>query len=71
MIQLPVVPEVPTERTAIVVWLLAKGRTFRTAEIADLTGVTRSGAYDIMARISRVLPILLDGDTWRAITYDE
>ena len=71
MIQLPVVPEVPTERTAIVVWLLAKGRTFRTAEIADLTGVTRSGAYDIMARISRVLPVTMVDDVWMAIVHTE
>ncbi len=71
MIQLPVVPEVPTERTAVVVWLLAKGRTFRTAEIADLTGVTRSGAYDIMARISRVLPVTMVDDVWMAIVHQE
>ena len=71
MIQLPVVPEVPTERTAIVVWLLAKGRTFRTAEIADLTGVGRSGAYDLMARISRVLPVTLVDDTWQVIKIED
>ena len=70
MIQLPVVPEVPTERTAIVVWLLAKGRTFRTAEIADLTGVGRSGAYDLMARVSRILPIALIDGVWRVVSEE-
>ncbi len=63
-----VVPEVPTERTAIVVWMLAKGRRMKTSEVADLTGVTRQGAYEIMARISRVLPVVQIDESWEAIT---
>jgi protein-tyrosine phosphatase len=63
-----VVPEVPTERTAIVVWLLAKGRCMKTSEVADLTGVTRQGAYEIMVRISRVLPIYQADEIWKATT---
>ena len=33
-------------------------------EVAELCGVTRRGAYAIMARISRVLPLTLDNGTW-------
>jgi hypothetical protein len=32
--------------------------------VAELCGVTRRGAYAIMARISRVLPLTLDNGTW-------
>jgi len=67
----PITPEVPTERTAVIVWLLAQGRTFRTAEVANLTGVGRSGAYDLMSRISRVLPVTLIDDTWQVIKVED
>ena len=59
-----VTPEVPSERVAIIVFLLCKGRKFTTMEVAELCGVTRRGAYAIMARISRVLPLTLDNGTW-------
>ena len=59
-----VTPEVPSERVAIIVFLLCKGRTFTTDEIAELRGVTKRGAYYIMSRISRVLPLALNGGTW-------
>ncbi len=57
-------PEIPTERVAIIVFLLCKGRTFTTDEVAELCGVTKRGAYYIMSRISRVLPLALDNGTW-------
>ena len=66
-----VFPEVPTERTAIIVFFLVEGRTFRTAEVASLVGVSRQGAYDLMARISRVLPLALDDGTWRFVRIEE
>jgi hypothetical protein len=37
-------PEVPSERVAIIVFLLCKGRKFTTNEVAELCGVTRRGA---------------------------
>jgi predicted DNA-binding transcriptional regulator YafY len=57
-------PEITTERVAVIVYLLARGRRFRTSEVADLCGVTQRGAYAIMARISRVVPLTLDGGEW-------
>ncbi len=68
---IPIAPEVPTERTAIIVWLLAQGRTFRTSEVANLTGVGRTGAYELMARISRVLPLVLIDDTWQIVQIND
>jgi len=56
-------PEVTTERVAVIVYLLARGRRFRTSEVADLCGLKRRGAYALMARISRVMPLtFLDGE---------
>ena len=64
-------PEVTTERVAVIVFLLCKGRRFTTREVAELCGVTQRGAYAIMARISRVLPLVLDGSGWREFHPDE
>lgn len=57
-------PEIPSERVAVIVFLICKGRKFTTNEIAELCGVTKRGAYYIMSRISRVLPLTLDDGTW-------
>ena len=66
-----ITPEVPTERVAIIVFLLCKGRKFTTTEVAELCGVTRRGAYAIMARISRVLPLTLENGEWAEFRPDE
>lgn len=57
-------PEITTERVAVIVYLLARGRKFRTADVAALCGVTRRGAYALMARISRVVPLTFEDGTW-------
>ena len=59
-----ITPEVTTERVAVIVYLLARGRRFSTAEVAALCGVTRRGAYALMARISRVVPLTLEAGIW-------
>lgn len=66
-----VTPEVPSERVAIIVFLLCKGRKFRTAEVAALCGVTRRGAYALMARISRVVPLTFENGEWAEFRPDE
>ena len=66
-----VTPEVPSERVAIIVFLLCKGRKFTTMEVAELCGVTRRGAYAIMARISRVVPLApVDGQWGECVILD-
>ena len=57
-------PEVTTERVAMMTFLLCSGRRFRTAEVAALMGLTRQGAYAQLARIARVVPVVLDGGEW-------
>lgn len=47
----------PTERIAVVVWRLAAGYRPTTAEIAVSAGISRSGAWEMMSRLSRVLPV--------------
>lgn len=48
-----------TERVALVTWELSNGRELTTAEIAAMTEQTPVGAYLMMCRISRNLPIVL------------
>lgn len=66
-----ITPEITTERTAVIVYLLARGRKFRTAEVAALCGVTRRGAYALMARISRVVPLTFENGEWAEFRPDE
>ena len=57
---------VTTERVGVVVWLLAAGRAMSTAEVADMTGTTRNGAWRLLSKLCRVLPLYLDDDgIWR------
>ena len=60
-------PVITTERVAIITFLFCQGRRFRTLEIANLLGVSRQGAYAQLARMARVLPIVLDGGEWYLI----
>jgi hypothetical protein len=45
------------EKAALVSWHLAHGEEMTTGEIASMTGLTWGGAWWLMARLSRVLPI--------------
>jgi len=60
-------PVITTERVTMVTFLFCQGRRFRTLEIANLLGVSRQGAYAQLARMARVLPIVLDGGEWYLI----
>ena len=64
-------PEVTTERVAMITFLLCSGRRFRTAEVAALMGLTRQGAYAQLARIARVVPVVLDGGVWFLAEMDD
>ena len=50
----------PTERIAIVTHHLATGKQLTTADVANLVGVTRCGAWEMLSKLSRVLPIAQD-----------
>jgi len=62
-----IVPEVTTERVTMITFLLCSGRRFRTAEIAQLLGLSRQGAYAQLSRMARVAPIILDGGEWQLV----
>lgn len=55
------------ERSAIVIWFLARGHSFTTLEIAALTGLTRQGAWQMMDRLARQLPLALEHSRWRLL----
>lgn len=52
----------PTERTARLTWLFAHGARLTVAEVVGLTGLSLSGAYALLATMSRVVPIFAADD---------
>jgi hypothetical protein len=58
---------IPTERVGLVVWRLWHRRSLTTVEIAELAGVTRAGAWTMMDKLSRKLPIVLVDGVWRVV----
>ena len=62
---------VTTERVALVAWRLAQGRAMSTRQVAELTRLTRFGAWQMMQLVARVLPVYQDDDgQWRAVAED-
>lgn len=49
-----------TERAAFIGWRLMAGDAWTTAEVAALLGMSWHGAYDMLNRASRILPICQD-----------
>lgn len=59
-------PETPSERVALLVWYMAHGVALSNVEIIKITGLKRRTAYEMMCRISRILPIYQDEEhIWR------
>lgn len=56
---------VTTERVAIVVWQLAHGVPMHTVEVAQILGITQQGAWSLLAKLCRVLPVSLEDGTWK------
>lgn len=56
---------VTTERVGVVVHRLTLGECASTAEIAEWTGLTRVGAWLMMDKLSRVLPVVMVDGQWR------
>ena len=55
------------ERAALVTYQLVSGAEMSTAEIAERTGLSRAGAWHMMNRVSRVVPLYQDGGRWRRL----
>lgn len=63
--------ETPSERVAVIVLALARGRGLTTRQAAELTGLNKRSAFDLLCRISRVLPICQDEQRlWYLISED-
>jgi hypothetical protein len=55
---------VTTERVGVIVWRLFGGEAMTTMEIAATAGITGNGAYRMMMRLSRVLPVMMANGKW-------
>lgn len=61
-----------TERIALVSWALLLGKAYTTREVAELTGLTWGGAYRMLCRMSRVLPLYQHDDgRWGIFAINE
>ena len=60
-----------TERVGLVVWWLAHGDGMSVADAVKLTGLSRQGAWDMLCRLSRVLPIYSHRGVWQACALRE
>jgi hypothetical protein len=49
-----------TERVGLVVWHLVHGEAMQTRDVAEMTGLGMAGAWILMVRLSRVIPIYQD-----------
>ena len=56
----------PTQRAALVTWLLAEGVELTTNDVADLCQFSQRAAQDLMQQLSEVLPIERERRFWRA-----
>jgi hypothetical protein len=56
---------IPTERIALCTARLLQGRALTVRQVAEELELTHSGAAKLLARISRVLPVVDDGGVWR------
>jgi len=57
----------PTERVGIVVYTLMdnRGEKFTTAYFAQMIGLQHHSTWEMLCKLSRVLPIIQDLDGWR------
>ena len=68
--EMAIEPEVTTERVGIVAWRLAQGWQATTAEIAEWAGISRNGAWYLLIKLSRVLPIEMIDGRWQCVNGD-
>jgi len=62
---------IPTERIGLVVYGLARAERLSTADVARMAGITSSGAYRMMSKLCRVLPIRYVDGAWEMVLAAE
>jgi len=61
-----------TERAALVTWHLCHGESLQTRKVAEMTGLTMQGAWQLMQRLSRTIPIYQsEQGYWRVCAFRE
>ena len=60
---------VSTERVGLIAWALAKGEQLTTRQIADKVGIGYAGAWILMQKLCRVLPITFDESLYEGVWY--
>ena len=60
--------QVVTERAGRVAWRLAQGERLSNRDVQQLTGLGQSGAWLLMGRLSRCLPVLFYNGVWCSVT---
>jgi hypothetical protein len=58
------------ERAALALWLLMQG-AMTVKQMAGKLNLSRQGAWDLLRRISRVVPIYEDGVLWRVCGQED
>lgn len=64
--QTPEVEEefIPTERIAITVFILCQGGTVTPSYVAEITGIHPNGAWRMLSKLSRVIPLTEENGRW-------
>lgn len=61
-----------SEAVAKLVWALAHGESFGNDEAAVMAGLTPHGAYTLLCRVSRIIPIYQDDEGhWQVLALRE
>jgi hypothetical protein len=56
------------QRAGLVIWLMGRGHSFTTMEIAHITGLGYRGAKHMMDNLSGKVPLQFEHSRWRLLT---
>ena len=57
-----------TEKAGLIGFHLGTGQAYTIDEVAAITGLTRHGAYQLLIKMSRSVPIFVEDGIWFAVT---
>lgn len=56
------------QRAALITWLLTRGHSFTTLEVAQITGLSRRGAADMMNKMCSQIPLIFEHSRWKLLS---